>query len=130
MLLFLGQQANGLAPAVGVATSGAHERDSQVQLLDNGKGHHVAVTVPVSHSKKKMLQPSSNATLEGKPSGDQVVSMQPLSTLSASQLQLLQEHTMINTDLDLDSLDESGSKAISHRQPMPTPQDVASPRIS
>ncbi len=60
MLLFLGQQANGLAPAVGVATSGAHERDSQVQLLDNGKGHHVAVTVPVSHSKKKMLQPSSN----------------------------------------------------------------------
>ena len=38
-----------------------------------------------------------------------VVSLQPLSTLSASQLQLLQERTMINTDLDLDSLDESGS---------------------
>ena len=37
------------------------------------------------------------------------VSLQPLSTLSASQLQLLQERTMINTDLDLDSLDESGS---------------------
>lgn len=40
---------------------------------------------------------------------DQVVSLQPLSTLSASQLQLLQERTMINTDLDLDSLDESAS---------------------
>ena len=37
------------------------------------------------------------------------VSLQPLSTLSASQLQLLQERTMINTDLDLDSLDESAS---------------------
>lgn len=37
------------------------------------------------------------------------VSLQPLSTLSASSLQLLHENTMINTDLDLDSLDESAS---------------------
>ncbi len=40
---------------------------------------------------------------------DPGVSLQPLSTLSASSLQLLHERTMINTDLDLDSLDESAS---------------------
>nr|CAG4646838.1 EOG090X01OT [Megafenestra aurita] len=40
---------------------------------------------------------------------DHGVSLQPLSTLSASSLQLLHERTMINTELDLDSLDESVS---------------------
>lgn len=40
---------------------------------------------------------------------EKAVSLQPLSTLSASSLQLLHERTMINTDLDLDFLDESAS---------------------
>lgn len=44
-----------------------------------------------------------------RPENDPGVSLQPLSTLSASSLQLLHERTMINTELDLDSLDESAS---------------------
>lgn len=39
----------------------------------------------------------------------EAVSLQPLSTLSASSLQLLHERTMINTELDLDSLDDSSA---------------------
>lgn len=76
---------------------------SEVRLLNNGKGH-VTVSVP-NHAKKKQAPPNGKRSDADKG----VVSLQPLSTLSASQLQLLQERTMINTDLDLDSLDESGS---------------------
>jgi hypothetical protein len=50
------------------------------------------------------------------PEVDQGASLQPLSTLSASSLLLLQERTMINTDLDLDSLDESASSNPCHLQ--------------
>jgi hypothetical protein len=57
--------------------------------------------------KKRIAEGNGHKRAEN----EQVVSLQPLSTLSASQLQLLQERTMINTDLDLDSLDESGSSA-------------------
>jgi len=105
-------QANGTNNSSAAAAASTHGT-SEVRLLNNGKGHHVAVTVPVSHSKKKILQPSSSAEGNGhkRAENEQVVSLQPLSTLSASQLQLLQERTMINTDLDLDSLDESGSSA-------------------
>lgn len=49
-----------------------------------------------------------------RPEVDPGVSLQPLSTLSASSLQLLHERTMINTDLDLDSLDESASSNPCH----------------
>lgn len=58
---------------------------------------------------------ATNFHIETKcPEVDPVVSLQPLSTLSASSLQLLHERTMINTDLDLDSLDESASSNPCH----------------
>nr|CAG4646062.1 EOG090X01OT [Macrothrix elegans] len=75
---------------------------TEVQLLNNGKGH-VAVNM-LSNQNKKHSQNDSRRREE-----EAGVTLQPLSTLSASSLQLLHERTMINTDLDLDSLDGSAS---------------------
>ncbi|KAK4004344.1 palmitoyltransferase ZDHHC18-B isoform X1 [Daphnia magna] len=83
---------------------------SEVRLLSNGKGH-VTVSVSNTGSRKQAI---GSIQEPKRPEVESGVSLQPLSTLSASSLQLLHERTMINTDLDLDSLDESASSNPCH----------------
>nr|CAG4640655.1 EOG090X01OT [Eulimnadia texana] len=85
-------------------TNGTASLKREVHLSANSSGTLVTAEVKGSSSKKCNPQEVPAVVTQ-----EAAVSVQPLSNLSARQLQFLQERTMINTELDLDSLDDSGS---------------------
>jgi len=103
---FVIPERNLSPPCQGIAstTDRVPHENTEIRLLANGKG---SVTVLSNNTKKKQVMSNSETG----------VSLQPLSTLSASSLQLLHERTMINTDLDLDSLDQDESASSNPFQP-------------